>query len=220
MSEYRSDEETVEQIQRFWRENGISLVVTVVVAVGGVLGWRAWQDAQAAEIGAASASYSAWSEALLAGEDEAKAAADALREAHPESAYVSLIGFQEAQQAVLAGDLDAARRALIGVLEAELPAAFHDVARMRLARLELASDDPAAALARPDAIAGSNDLVAALELRGDANVALGDLGAARSAYDAAIDAAERTGSAGRPLLEMKRDDLAPMPVVAGASETL
>lgn len=220
MSEYRSDEETVEQIQRFWRENGISLVVTVVLALGGVLGWRAWQDAQAAEIGAASASYSAWSDALLEDEGDAKAAADALREAHPNSAYVSLIGFQEAQQAVLAGDLDAARRALIGVLGDELPAAFHDVARMRLARLELAADDPSAALARLDGIAGSDDLVAALELRGDANVALGDLGAARAAYAAAIDAAERTGSAGRPLLEMKRDDLAPTPVVAGASETL
>ena len=218
MSEYRSDEETVEQIQRFWRENGISLVVTVVVALGGVLGWRAWQDAQAAEIGAASASYSAWNDAVLAGEDGADAAA-ALRDAHPDSAYNALIGFQEAQQAVQDGDLDAARRALIGVLEAQLPAAFHDVARMRLARLELAADDAAAALARLDEIAGSDDLVAALELRGDANVALGDVDAARAAYDAAIDAAERTGSAGRPLLEMKRDDLAPTTVAAGASET-
>ena len=93
------------------------------------------------------------------------------------------------------------------MLEAELPAAFHDIARLRLARLELAAGDAAAALAQLDAVAGADDLATILEVRGDAHRLAGDLAAARAAYDAAIEAAERSGGSSRVLLEMKRDDL-------------
>ncbi len=210
MSEYRTDEETVEQIQRFWRENGLSLVVTLVLTVGGVLGWRAWQDARAETVADASARFLEWREALTpeGGEsEEAARIAEALRAEHPESPYVSLLRFHAARAAIDAGDAAAARRELLAVLDAELPEAFHDVARLRLARLDLADGDPAAALARLDAIAAANTMPAVLELRGDALLARGDRAGARAAYDAAIAVAEGPGGAGRPLLEMKRDDL-------------
>lgn len=218
MSEYRTDEETVEQIQRFWRENGLSLVVTVVLTVGGVLGWRTWQDAQTEAVGAASARYLQWREALTPEggiSEEAERIAEVLRTEFPDSPYVSLVRFHEAQDALADGDAAAARRELLAVLAAELPPAFHDVARLRIARLDLAEGNASAALAQIDAIAGADDLPAALELRGDALLASGDRPGARAAYDAAIDAAERAGISGRPLLEMKRDDLA----LAAAPET-
>lgn len=217
MSEYRTDEETVEQIQRFWRENGLSLVVTLVLSVGAVLGWRAWDDARTAAVGDASARYLEWREALAPDggpSDEATRIAEVLRAEFPESPYVSLVGLHAARHAVDAGDAAAARRELLAVLDAELPVAFHDVARLRLARLALADGDAAGALAQLDAITGADGLPAVLELRGDALLASGDRAAARDAYDAAIEAGEGAGSAARPLLEMKRDDLA----VAAAPE--
>jgi predicted negative regulator of RcsB-dependent stress response len=211
VSEYRTDEETVEQIQRFWRENGLTLVVTLVLSVGAVLGWRAWDDARAAAVGDASARYLEWREALAPDggpSEEATRIAEALRSEYPDSPYVSLIRFHVARHAVESDDAEAARRELLAVLDADLPEAFHDVARLRLARLAIADDDPAAALVLLDAIAGAQALPTVLELRGDALLASGDRAAARAAYDAAIEAAEDAGGVGRPLLEMKRDDLA------------
>ena len=38
-----SDEELVELIQRSWERYGVSLVVGVVLALGGVLGWRSYE---------------------------------------------------------------------------------------------------------------------------------------------------------------------------------
>ena len=43
MEQYRTEEEQVEALGRWWKENGRSMVVAVVVALGGVFGWQAWQ---------------------------------------------------------------------------------------------------------------------------------------------------------------------------------
>ena len=56
-------------------------------------------------------------------------------------------------------------------------------------------------------------MAGACRKRGNHRLA-GDLAAARAAYDAAIEAAERSGGSSRVLLEMKRDDL----TVAAAPE--
>ena len=210
MSEYRTDEETVEQIQRFWRENGLALVLTVVVAVGGVLGWRWWQESRATEIAAASARYLEWREAL--GEDGAATAASeriaaTLRERRPDSAYASLLRFHAARRAVLEDDLAAARAELEAVLATGLPVAFHDLARLRLARLDLAAGAPRDALAQLDAIEGGEEMPTVLELRGDVLLALEEIDGARAAYDAALILADG-GGAGGSLLEIKREDLA------------
>jgi predicted negative regulator of RcsB-dependent stress response len=215
VSEYRTDEETVELIQGWWRENGVSMVVTLLLVFGGVFGWRAWQEEQAGQVAAASARYLDWLDARGVTEESALAVAESLREDFPESPYVALVALEAARSAVEDGDEAAARRELISVLETELPAAFHDLARLRLARLDLASGDAAAALAQLDGIQGADDLATILEVRGDAHRLGGDLDAARAAYDAAIEAAEQSGGSSRPLLEMKRDDLT---VAAAAPE--
>ena len=43
MAEYLSDEEVTERLKRWWSENGTGLLVGIVLAVGGVVGWR-WFD--------------------------------------------------------------------------------------------------------------------------------------------------------------------------------
>lgn len=205
MSELRTDEETVEQIQRWWRENGTTLVVTVVVVLAGVFGWNWWQAQTQAETAAASALYLNWLEQQERGDEEAAAAiASSLREAHPESAYVALLRFDAAATAVADGDSARAMSELEAVLAMDLSAAFRDLARLRMARLELDAGRATEALARLDAIAANDAISAVQELRGDALRELGRTDDARAAYEAAM----RGSEASRPLLEMKRDALA------------
>jgi predicted negative regulator of RcsB-dependent stress response len=204
LSDYRTDEETVEQLARWWKENGTFLVITLLLVFGGLFGWRWWQDESQRQAQAASALYYEWLEARGAGEaDSGAALAARLRSEYPESAYIALLAFDDAARAARDGDLAAARRALEEVLEIGATDAIEDIARLRLARIELDDGDPRAALVLVEQIRQAESVSAAEELRGDALLQLGRPDEARGAYALALT----TAVTGRPLLEMKIDDL-------------
>ena len=46
MDAYRTDDEQVEALKRWWKENGTSTLLMVAVAVGGYFGWQAWDTRQ------------------------------------------------------------------------------------------------------------------------------------------------------------------------------
>lgn len=204
MSEYRTDEETVEQLTRWWREHGTLLVVTLVVVIGGVIGWRWWQDRTREQAQAVSALYQEWTEARAAGDDARREAlAQRLRSEHPGSSYLALLALEDASRALEAGDVAAARAALERVLELGTGAAFDDLARLRLARLDLAAGDAEAALKRLATVRAGEEIGPVEELRGDALRALGRLAEARAAYARALEA----GTATRGIVEMKLDEV-------------
>ena len=49
MEDYRTEEEQIEALKRWWSENGKSIVIGIALAGASVFGWRAWQDQQQAE---------------------------------------------------------------------------------------------------------------------------------------------------------------------------
>lgn len=44
--EYISEEQQVEQIKKWWAENGNSIIIGIVLSVSGIIGWRVWGDHQ------------------------------------------------------------------------------------------------------------------------------------------------------------------------------
>ncbi|MEW8396328.1 MAG: tetratricopeptide repeat protein, partial [Candidatus Thiodiazotropha sp.] len=40
MSEYQTEEEQVEAIKRWWKENGTSVIAGLVIGLGGIFGWQ------------------------------------------------------------------------------------------------------------------------------------------------------------------------------------
>ena len=42
MSEYQTDEEKVEAIRKWWRENGTAVVAGLVLGLAGLIGWQYW----------------------------------------------------------------------------------------------------------------------------------------------------------------------------------
>ncbi len=46
MEIYNSEEQQVEAIKRFWKENGTAIIAGVVLGLGGLYGWRYFQDQQ------------------------------------------------------------------------------------------------------------------------------------------------------------------------------
>ena len=46
MVDYKTEEEQIEAVKRWWNENGRAVVFAVVIGVSGSFGWQFWQDSK------------------------------------------------------------------------------------------------------------------------------------------------------------------------------
>lgn len=213
MDVYQTEQDQVEAIKKWWKENGRSIIAGLVLGLGGVFGWRYWQDHQETRAAQASIRYQFLLELAAANTpDRARAHGDSLIQDFPGSTYAALAALTLARVAVEQGDLDEARRQLQWVLDrAKLPE-LRSLAQLRLARIALAQGelDRALELTQQVSSVGLAGLLA--ELRGDIALARGDLPGARDAY---LQALGLTASAtDRAVIEMK---LSALGVVAGSA---
>lgn len=212
MVELRSEEEQLDAVKRWWKENGMSLIAGVVLAAAGVFGWNAWQNYQQGQSEAASMRYQQivnMTSANELGEDalaSAREMVSELNDEHGDTLYAELALLLDARLAVQQGDLEGARTALENVASESSRRYVQSLAWLRLARVELADGNPTQALALLDE--PINDALAAqrANVRGDAFAAQGDTEAARDAWQTAMDVSQTQD---QPLygVQLKLDDL-------------
>lgn len=212
MAELRTEEEQLDAIKQWWKSNGTALLVGVAIAVAGVFGWQAWQRHQNTQAAEASVTYQQL--IAIAGSDniddnarqQAFTFADQLQSDHGGSLYGDLAGLIEARLAVDSSDNERARQALNEIVENSDRPYMQGLARLDLARLQIADGDPDAALKTLD-----QTILSALEaqrqdVRGDAFAALERPDDAREAYQQAQTLAQ---DADQTIygLQLKLDDL-------------
>lgn len=216
MAELKTEEEQIDAIKRWWKENGTSLVAGVVLAGAGIFGFNAWQDYQDGQAEAASLGYQQLV-ALSASQDaaektdeqalsSARDTADQLIENHDGSLYAELALLIDARLAVQQDDLEGARKALEKALEDSPRRYVQSLARLRLARLDVAAGDAQAALERLDDSIVEPLAAQRHNVRGDAYFALDQKDEARAAWQQAQTLADEQD---RPLygVTLKLDDL-------------
>lgn len=189
MVDYDTEEEQLEAIKRWWRENGLGVILGIVVGLGALAGWRGWTWYQNEQAMAASAVYEEVMTALENDERDAVAeGATTLRDEYGGTTYGALGALAAARAAVDADDLEAAGEWLRWVVDEGSGADVPHVARVRLARVTAAAGDPEAALSLLDgeAPAGFDGLFA--EVRGDILAQQDERQAAIEAYHAALEA--------------------------------
>lgn len=212
MAELRTEEEQVEALKRWWKENGLALVAGVAIAAAGVIGWNAWQGYQENQASAASMRYQQLIN-LTGGETldeerlpEARALVTEIVDEHGNTLYADLARLIDARLAVTQGDSAAAQSSLEAVIDAGRHDYVTGLARLRLARLQVADGDAEAALATLEA--GVPEALAAqrAEVRGDAHHALGRDDEAGEAWREALALAEADD---QPLygVQLKLDNL-------------
>ena len=203
MEEYLSEKEQWEWIKTQVRENGPAVILAVAVVAAGVYGWRWWQghlDAGRLEAGA---KYTQMVQALDGGDrSRALVLFGELERGYAASPYTDQARLLAARLYVLGGELDRAAAELGAVVERSKDRNLALVARLRLARVQIAQGKADGALgtlnaAQPGAFAAQYH-----EVRGDAYYAKGDKTAALKEYRSA-----QTG-AGDSLLTLKIADLA------------
>ncbi len=215
MSEYLSEKEQWEQIRTWVRENGLWVVAGVALAAVGLQGWRWWQ-AHLDERGIrASAAYTRMIEALEKGDrTQAFVRLGELERDYPSSPYADQGKLLAARVYVESKELDKAAHELETVMNNSKDHELALVARMRLARIEIARGKPDEALATLNAAEPGAFAARYHEVRGDAYYAKGDKVAALKEYRGAAGNPELGDAA---LLDLKIADLAADAPPAGAA---
>ena len=211
VDEYLDEREQAEQLKQWFKENWLWMAAGIGLGLGGLYGWQGWNaylDGKSQDAGQRFG-------AMLQAFDAADQAQGRELAAEITSKYAST---PYADQAVLvlarvdaeAGQLDDAAASLRQVMEQSKDEELALVARLRLARVQLAQGKQDAALATLDGAATPAVEAAVAELRGDALLARGDQAAALDAYRQAMAAGTAdaaTGLVDAELLQLKIDEL-------------
>ncbi|WP_409523776.1 YfgM family protein [Nitrincola sp. MINF-07-Sa-05] len=214
MAELRTEEEQIEAIKGWWKENGKSLVLSILIVVSAVVGWKGWQQHQANQASQASALYQNLVDAVVqtvGNQVEAGAMSTAehlsgrLKDDFSKTSYAHFGALLMARVAVDQGDLDRALQELDWLLDGRADGDILRVAKLRKGRVlaELGQVDVAIALLQ-GADTGAFE-AGYQELLGDLYTASGQVEQALTAYNRALEVSQ--ASQGQAILRMKRDDL-------------
>ena len=147
MEDYLSEKEQWEWVKAQVRENGPAVILAVVVVLAGLAGWRWWQEHQDAARLEAGSRYMQMVQALEQGDrTQALVLLGQLERENPGSPYTDQAKLLAARVYVDDGDLDKAARELAAVAEHSKDRELALVARLRLARVQIAQGQADAAL--------------------------------------------------------------------------
>lgn len=203
MELYDTEEQQVEAIKDWWKENGKAVIIGAVVGLGGLFGWRYYQDSVIQASEAASQSYTTVMNALQTKGADAQADIQAFIDSNKVKEYSVLAALQLAKVQVDAKDLSAALEQLKWAQSNTKDAALTPLISYRIARIEAEMGNFDAANAELGKVTDAAWTGRIAELRGDIALRQGDKKAAYTAYTEAQQAADAS-----PALQMKLDDLA------------
>lgn len=218
MDDFLTEDEQWERAKAWLRSYLPWILGGVIVALAGLAGWNWWQDRQDRLGAEASARYEQMTDALQKNDPtRAKAIAAELAKDYPGSPYVDQAHLFEARLAVEANDLATAESLLRGIMDRTDDEQLALVARLRLARVQLAQKKPDDALATLNAKPAGAFEGRFHEVRGDVLFAKGDKPGALKEYLAAL-ASSDARSVDTESLQLKINDLkspeAPAPAAA------
>jgi predicted negative regulator of RcsB-dependent stress response len=218
MDDYYNEQEQWERVKQWLRENGLWLLAGVAIGVAALAGWRWWEQRVERLAVEASGKYQQVLEAFGRGDrTRGTTLAEELRRDYASSPYADQADLIIARAHVEASEYGPAAERLKRVADSSKDAELRHVARLRLARVQIAQGNVDQAIATLAAAGESGAFKSRYaELRGDALYAKGDRVGALREYRAAREA-DTDGVLDTALLELKINDLAADGVDAAAA---
>jgi len=213
VNEVRTDEEQVEALKAWWKDNGKSLVIMIVVALAAVYGFKAWQQQGVEKSENASAVYQQLVDVVVPSADAnkeeniatSKHLAKTLRNEFADTQYAKLGALLMAKVAVNEGDLATAEQELDWLISVAKKPLLQSIANIRKSQILTQQGKFDAALELLSKVTLVSLKGQSSELQGDIYLAQGDKDKARGAYEKAVSL-QIVGSR-NPVLTMKLNDL-------------
>ena len=208
MVEIYDPQEQGEVVKKWLQENGSAIVMGLVIAFGGLFGFKQWQSWQVNNRQEASQQFEVMGELLTANQiDAAMSNFQSLKDDHKGSPYTSMAALQMARARLEVNQPDLAVGLYEYVVENGYPKAMKVVARERLARVLLDLGRPEDALATLDGVDDITGFEARFaEVRGDILFAMGRMDEAQAAYLESLENLE-AGTGDRNKLVMKLESM-------------
>jgi len=202
---YQTEEQQVDAIKGFWKENGNAVIAGLVLGFAGFIGFNYYKDAQLANEISTSDAYqnvmeSAGKDAKAFTESGAKFIAE-----NKGSSYASLTALALAKEAATHKDWSQVAKHLSTAIESATDQGIKAIASVRLARVQIQLEQYTEALATLSVVLPESFKATVEETKGDAYFKQGKTELARNAYQAALDV---TGQENNAALQMKLNDLA------------
>jgi predicted negative regulator of RcsB-dependent stress response len=202
------DYEQSERVQKWLRQNGLSIVVGIAIGLVAIFGWQQWRSHKAGHQAEAAQIYQQIQNALLANKaDAADAFIEQIYKDYADTTYAVFAASDRAQRQAQAKQWDKALESLNWAESHATDPQLKALTQLRVAQVKLAQDKPADALAALDRMPAKSYEGLSQELRGDVLVKLGRPDDARQAYQAAKSAMGEDAPQ-RGALQTKIDDLA------------
>jgi predicted negative regulator of RcsB-dependent stress response len=213
-----SEQQQVEEIKKWLHENGMSILIGLVVGLSAVFGWRAWDGQRHDMAQQASAAYTQMVGNYKAGKPDV-----ALREGgeivakYGKTSYATFSALLQAGIKIEMGDTTAAIAHLKWAVDNAQQVELKQLAMLRLARLLLAEKKIDEALRQAEAMDTTQYAALRAELLGDLYRAKGDLDKARGSYQDALKAIGKGSDVLRASISMKLDAIGGAPAAEQAS---
>ena len=186
MSDYLTDEEQVDRLKKLWKDYGITVVVALLVGIGGTVAWDYFKAYQSNQAQAASNLYTSYLEAAGLGEPTTPFLEE-LESSFGDSAYFAFTLLRQAKSEIDNENFEAARESLSKAVDVARGSPIGDLVALRKAKVEFELGEYEAVLLTLQEIETAGYRWQALMLKGDVHFQNNELDAAREAYQSAKD---------------------------------
>ena len=179
------EEQEINQLKDWWKENGKTIIVAFILGVGGMFGWRYWQAHQAEQIAQASAQYDALIYSAQQDEQAKKANIEQFVQANSKTAYAVFALLDEAKKAAEKQDFAVAEVNLNQALTQSQDEVLTSIVALRLSAVQFQLGQLDNALTTLNQVKGESFNARKAILTGDIQVAKGDKVAAKNSFEQA-----------------------------------
>lgn len=202
MDVYKTEEEQVQAIKQWWKENSVSIIAGVVIGIAVLAGYNFWIKTTQNQTQQASMIYSK----ILSSSDDNAKDIEILQSDFSGTPYAALATLLLAKDYVNGNEIEKAVTQLKWVVENNSDDAVQHIAQQRLARVYLSLNNVEAAEALIKGIKATGFTAGYNEIRGDINLAKNLPVQAKENYRLALSSLEQ-GDQRFEIVKMKLDDL-------------
>ena len=177
------EEQEINQLKDWWKENGKTIIVAFILGVGGMFGWRYWQSHQAEQIAQASAQYDALIYSAQQDEQAKKANIEQFVQANSKTAYAVFALLDEAKKATEKQDFAAAELNLNQALTQSQDEVLTSIVALRLSAVQFQLGQLDNALTTLNQVKGESFNARKAILTGDIQIAKGNKVAAKNSFE-------------------------------------